>query len=309
MTRPSAIDKFNARHTKASTPQGCWLWFGSILPAKGSQGGYGMFYPESSKEGKAYAHRWAYEHFVGPIPEGLTIDHTCHTEDLSCPGGPCDHRRCVNPDHLEAVPHATNSRRGRLANWHQDNDGRWRCSKGHLQPEGPDRPPQCLECRRDRQEAKKALRRAKRLEQNPELEDVIDELGLRAVAKRLDNGWVYAGGVWVDAGGVDVGSGDGSTRKRARHVARMIEERPDLVSELVSIGAAKVAARLRSGWEFTDDQWVQPPRQQGGWRRDRFAKEHPELIGEWDRIGGEKVAQRLRGGWEFIDGRWFKPMG
>jgi hypothetical protein len=45
------------------------------------------------------ASRYAYEEFVGPIPDGMEIDHLCFT-----PG-------CVNPDHLEPVTRAENARR------------------------------------------------------------------------------------------------------------------------------------------------------------------------------------------------------
>jgi hypothetical protein len=45
------------------------------------------------------AHRLAYELAKGPIPGGLEIDHVC------------EHRWCVNPNHLEAVTHTENVRR------------------------------------------------------------------------------------------------------------------------------------------------------------------------------------------------------
>lgn len=74
---------------------GCW----HMPPSH--KDGYVMF----SLAGKYHlAHRLSYEHFVGPIPGGLVLDHVCHTDDPSCPGGlPCLHRRCVNPAHLEPV--------------------------------------------------------------------------------------------------------------------------------------------------------------------------------------------------------------
>lgn len=87
------------------TPDGCWLWTGVI------RGGYGRF----KIRGRYFtAHRLAYEWEVGPIPAGLTLDHTCHTEDDNCRGGPlCQHRRCVNPEHLEPVTTGENIARGR----------------------------------------------------------------------------------------------------------------------------------------------------------------------------------------------------
>lgn len=56
------------------------------------------------------AHVVAWEQANGrPVPKGLVIDHTCHNTDPSCPGGPsCPHRRCINPDHLEAVTQREN---------------------------------------------------------------------------------------------------------------------------------------------------------------------------------------------------------
>jgi hypothetical protein len=73
----------------------CWEWTGTKLPT-----GYGKL---SVNQHKIYAHRYAYELLVGPIPEGLELDHLCRN------------RPCVNPDHLEPVTHAENNRRARLA--------------------------------------------------------------------------------------------------------------------------------------------------------------------------------------------------
>jgi hypothetical protein len=67
----------------------CWEWTASDDGAKG----YGRFDHQS-------AHRWAYEFLVGPIPEGMTLDHLCLN------------KRCVNPDHLEVVTAGVNTLRG-----------------------------------------------------------------------------------------------------------------------------------------------------------------------------------------------------
>lgn len=88
----------------------CWEWLGKVNKA-----GYGCFSP---KRDSVIAHRWSYEQFVGPIPEGLTIDHLCRN------------RRCVNPAHLEAVTARVNILRGEgIAG---DNARKTHCKRGHL---------------------------------------------------------------------------------------------------------------------------------------------------------------------------------
>jgi hypothetical protein len=73
----------------------CWLWTG-LLTADG----YAVM---ASDLPTASAHRWSYRHHVAPIPDGLELDHLCRV------------RRCVNPWHLDPVPHAVNVKRANAA--------------------------------------------------------------------------------------------------------------------------------------------------------------------------------------------------
>lgn len=89
--------------------EGCWLW----TRAK-SGAGYGQL----RVAGKVvYAHRFAYELLVGPIPEGLTLDHLCRV------------RACANPKHLEAVTLRANLLRGTSRN--ANNARKTHCLRGH----------------------------------------------------------------------------------------------------------------------------------------------------------------------------------
>jgi len=72
---------------------GCWSWNGEHGPT-----GYSVF--SIAKGRAARAHRFSYEALIGPIPEGLSLDHLCRD------------RGCVNPYHLEPVTHLVNVRRG-----------------------------------------------------------------------------------------------------------------------------------------------------------------------------------------------------
>lgn len=87
----------------------CWLWDAHI-----TKSGYGQFKLDGRTQ---RAHRVAYEIFVGPIPDGLQLDHLCCV------------RHCVNPSHLDPVTGRENTLRGNtipalnLAKTH--------CPKGH----------------------------------------------------------------------------------------------------------------------------------------------------------------------------------
>lgn len=90
---------------------GCWLWMGTLTTKQ-----YGSMVRK--RDGKwVRAHRWSYEHFKGPIPEGLVIDHLCRV--------PC----CVNPDHLEMVTNKINSLRG--VSFVAVNARKTHCKRGH----------------------------------------------------------------------------------------------------------------------------------------------------------------------------------
>lgn len=85
-------DRFYAKIKRSDK---CWEWTASILA-----NGYGQFHAPST----TLAHRFSYELHKGPIPDGLVIDHLCRN------------RRCVNPEHLEAVPQRVNLLRGETLN-------------------------------------------------------------------------------------------------------------------------------------------------------------------------------------------------
>lgn len=111
------LARFLARVERTS---GCWYWKGAHI----SQG-YGETWDGVRP---LLAHRVAYELWVGPIPDGCSIDHTCHNADPTCVGrgAECPHRGCLNPAHLDAVPISTNQLRAfaRLP-------GRSHCKHGH----------------------------------------------------------------------------------------------------------------------------------------------------------------------------------
>jgi hypothetical protein len=85
---------------------GCLLYTGTL-----NNRGYGQISVDGTP---TLAHRAMYELTVGPIPDGMALDHTCHNRDASCMGGDdCAHRRCINVEHLEPVTGAENTRRGK----------------------------------------------------------------------------------------------------------------------------------------------------------------------------------------------------
>ncbi len=72
----------------AGNPDECWLW-----PLSRNTYGYGQ---TSVNKKNRTTHRLAYELLVGPIPEGMVLDHLCRV------------RHCVNPSHLRVVTNREN---------------------------------------------------------------------------------------------------------------------------------------------------------------------------------------------------------
>lgn len=117
-------------------------------------------YPQMSVGGKKAAmHRWSYEHFRGPIPDGMYV---CHR---------CDVKRCVNPTHLEIGDARKNTAdaidRGLYV---PANVAKTHCVRGHELPDkGHDGKRQCRECQRIHKSTPEynARRREKRRMANP----------------------------------------------------------------------------------------------------------------------------------------------
>lgn len=131
--RRPALDPQERFSTRVSVVGGCWQWTGGTRST-----GYGHFW-DGRRD--VSAHRWSYEHHVGPVPDGLVLDHLCRN------------RLCVNPDHLEPVTNRENVLRGDSA--HVINGGT--CKAGHVMDEENTyhRPgtnwTDCRACHRDRQ--------------------------------------------------------------------------------------------------------------------------------------------------------------
>lgn len=124
---------------KFTIGDGCWEWKGA------RQKGYGAIGAGGKTGGVLRAHRVIYEWLVGPIPEGLDLDHLCRN------------RSCVNPSHLEPVTRRENLMRADTLP--ARNTAKTHCPRGHeyneentyIQIKAGSRMRSCKNCARARQ--------------------------------------------------------------------------------------------------------------------------------------------------------------
>jgi hypothetical protein len=116
------LDRLEARTRRDEN--GCLLWTGTLTP-----NGYGQFQLRRGRFG--LAHRLMWEEKVGPIPEGMQLDHLCRV------------RACVEISHLEPVTQKVNSLRGQAPAILRHHEGV--CVRGHQFEPGT----RCKECIRE----------------------------------------------------------------------------------------------------------------------------------------------------------------
>lgn len=102
------MEKFLAKVEKG-VPNECWPWLGT------TNNGYGQV---TMPGRQISAHRLAYAAWIGPIPEGFEVHHIC------------ENKSCVNPAHLDSLPHKDHTRR-HLTNPLTQNFLKTHCKRGH----------------------------------------------------------------------------------------------------------------------------------------------------------------------------------
>ena len=108
-------------YDRIAVDDGCWIWQGGF----NTKSHYGQFSVrgDDGQTKTLRAHRAVYELLVGPIPEGLTLDHLCMV------------KACVRPGHLEPVTQRENTRRAVAAlgtePFGRANRAKTHCKHGH----------------------------------------------------------------------------------------------------------------------------------------------------------------------------------
>lgn len=135
--RLSVEQQLTAKLDRSGGPDACWPWTGSLR-----SNGYGML---CSRGQQISSHRASYQTYIGPIPDGMALDHTCRN------------RACGNPMHLEPVTNKVNVLRG--VGPTAQNAAKSHCVNGHLFDEQNTRIDRggkraCRTCQRERARAR-----------------------------------------------------------------------------------------------------------------------------------------------------------
>ncbi len=118
-------------------PESCWLWKRATV-----KDGYGVMRRKIDKKPfTIFVHRLSWFSQYGEIPDGAVIDHTCHNPAECQDGRNCQHRRCINPNHLKLSTFKENLAKGsavrgnvgmcknNLHPWTADNVKVWKSGK------------------------------------------------------------------------------------------------------------------------------------------------------------------------------------
>jgi hypothetical protein len=162
LTHEERLERFHKKY-EVDPDTGCWVWTGAK-----SHGGYGKLCAGGVGNYMG-AHRWAYIHLVGPIPDGLHLDHLCRNPP------------CVNPAHLEPVTCRENLLRG--VGPSAQHAAKTHCPQGHAYDEANTyvKPRTgirvCRACNRQRDRERASRRRDQERAANADLALIADTLG------------------------------------------------------------------------------------------------------------------------------------